>query len=329
MRPMKQQIMSNFKLGFMVTTAFALFTVAVYLIGSKQNMFGESFQISAVFKNVNGLQPGNNVRYAGINVGTVDKILIISDSTVQVSMKINSEVRKFIKKDAFASIGTDGLVGNMLVNISPGSGDQPQVDHLDMIASFSRTDTDDILSTLSSTNENIAVLSRNLLTTTDYINNGQGTITALLKDTALLNSFRNSMTNLELATAQSVSIIRKLAGFTNYLNRNDNLLSLVVKDTVYVSKLEQTISELNSSSSNLNYVTDELKTATNSIANGNGPLNTLLFDSVMSQDLKESISNIKESTILLNENMEAMRHNFLFKKYFKEQNKGQNQKPDR
>ena len=305
----------------MITTALALFTVAVYLIGSKQNMFGESFMISAVFKNVNGLQTGNNVRYAGINVGTVDRITIVSDSTVEVSMKINNEVRKFIKKDAFASIGSDGLVGNMLVNISPGSGDQPPVDHLDRITSFSRTDTDDILSTLSSTNENIAILSRNLLTMTQHINEGQGTITALLRDTALLNSLKNSLSNLELTTANSVKIMVKLDDFARGLEDNDNLLNLMMNDTVNASKITSIISELNSSSHNLNQVTKELKRATSALSQGVGPLNTLLYDSVVSNDLKISISNIKEGTVLLNENMEAMRHNFLFKKYFKEQNK--------
>ena len=314
---MKHQIGSNFKLGLMVTAAMALFIVAVYLIGSKQNMFGESFHISAEFKNVNGLQTGNNVRYAGINVGIVDRMDIISDSSVEVYMKIDSDVIKFIKKDAFASIGSDGLVGNMLVNISPGSGDQPQVNNNDQIASFSRSDTDDILNTLSSTNENIAILSRNLLVMTHHINEGQGTITALLKDSTIVNSFKNSLSNLELATANSVNIIGRLDEFSEEINNQENLLNLILRDTVYTNKIQHVIEQLGVSSNDLSVASTQLREATLAISKGSGPINTLLHDSVVSNDLKQSISNIKESTILLNENMEAMRHNFLFRKYFK------------
>ncbi len=318
---MKNQTGSNFKLGLMVTTALAFFIAAVYLIGSRQNMFGETFQISSIFKNVNGLQSGNNVRYAGINVGTVDRIVILSDSTVEVRMKINDDVRRFIKKDAFASIGSDGLVGNMLVNISPGSGDLPPVDHQDRIPSFSRTDTDDILNTLSSTNENIALLSRDLLSITHQINQGQGTITALLKDTSLIKSFKNSLINLELATANSVNIMEKLDQFSTGFNNPDNLLNLILNDTIYVAKIQLIIDSLGDSSKDLNAVTSELKNASSALTDGNGSLNTLLYDSVVSNDLKESIANIRVSTVLLNENMEAMRDNFLFRKYFKKEEK--------
>jgi phospholipid/cholesterol/gamma-HCH transport system substrate-binding protein len=317
---MKNQA-GNFKLGLMVTTAFALFTVAVYLIGSRQNMFGDSFHISAVFKNVNGLQTGNNVRYAGINVGTVDRILIVSDSTVEVWMTIRSDVRKFIKKDAYASIGSDGLVGNMLVNISPGSGNQPQVNDNDRIKSFSRTDTDDILSTLSSTNENIALLSRDLLTTTQYINQGQGTITALLRDTTLLVSIKNSLSNLESVTAQSSNIVKKLETFSSELDNKDNLLNLLLSDTSYSYELKKVVASINSASENLDQVTEELHSASSALLEGDGPLNTLFYDSIVSIDIKESISNINESSILLKENMEAMREHFLFRKYFKKQEK--------
>ena len=317
---MKNQA-GNFKLGLMVTAAFALFTVAVYLIGSRQNMFGDSFYISAVFKNVNGLQTGNNVRYAGINVGTVDRILIVSDSTVEVRMTIKSDVRKFIKKDAFASIGSDGLVGNMIVNISPGSGNQPQVNDNDRIKSFSRTDTDDILSTLSSTNENIALLSRDLLTTTQYINQGQGTITALLRDTTFLASIKNSLSNLESVTAQSSNIVKKLETFSSELDNKDNLLNLLLKDTSYSYELKKVVASINNASENLDQVTEELHSASSALLEGDGPLNTMIYDSAVSMDIKESISNINESSILLKENMEAMRQHFLFRKYFKKQEK--------
>ena len=320
---MKQKASSNFKLGLTVTVAFILFIVAVYLIGSKKNMFGESFHITAIFKNVNGLQPGNNVRFSGINVGTVEKITITSDSTVEVSMKINSEVQQYIKKDALAGIGSDGLVGNMLINIGPGSGEQPPVDDMDYIASYSRTDADDILSTLSSTNENIAILSRDLLTTTRYINEGEGTITALLKDSSLVNSLKVSLSNLELVTGSTVGLIHRLNRLSLKLEANDNLLNLFLSDTSISAQVEEVVLQLDESSQNLLQASVDLKntTAALSDSNGQGPANALLYDSAMTNDIQTSVRNIREGTELLNENLEAMRQHFLFRKYFKKQEK--------
>lgn len=327
---MRQHKGTNFKLGLMVTIAFAIFIVTVYLIGSNRNMFGDTFSITAVFNNVNGLQSGNNVRFAGINVGTVDKIVIVSDSTVAVHMRIDNEVKRYIKRDAIAGIGSDGLVGNMLINISPGSGDQPPVDHQDRIASYSRTDTDNILSTLSSTNENIAILSRDLLTTTKYINEGQGVITAMLKDRSLLSSLSLSLTNLEMTTANTVVVSNKLHSFSNKLENHQNLVNLILDDTSITTKIEQVVLDLDKSSKNLYHVSTELQKATSALNqhNTNGPLNALLYDSTITDDLKTGIHNIREGTVLLNENLEAMRQHFLFRKYFKKQKKKAPVEPD-
>jgi len=320
---MRHQTTSNFKLGLIVSIALAIFIIAVYLIGNKRNMFSDTFRISAVFQNVNGLQTGNNVRLSGINVGTVDNITITSDSTVEVYMKIDSKVRQYIKKDALAGIGSDGLVGNMLINISPGSGDFPPVENSDRIAAYSRTEADDILSTLSNTNENIAILSRDLLTTTKYINEGEGTITALLKDSSMVNSLKVSLSNLETVSAGTVTLLNRLSGLSRKLENNDNLLNLFLSDTVITSQVEQVVLKLDESSSSLEKASADLQNFTETLTReqGSGPINTLLYDSAISNDLKVSIHNIREGTVLLNENLEAMREHFLFRKYFKKQEK--------
>ena len=162
---MKKEKVNTFKLGLFVTSAVLLFVVAVYLIGNDQNLFQPTFQLQAVFQNAEGLKPGNNVRYAGIDAGTVKKILITSDSTVTVVMALHREMLDYIKKDAIASIGSDGLVGNRILNISPavGSGQAPLVEDEDVIRTYSRIATDDMLEVLGKTNDNIALFSLQLL----------------------------------------------------------------------------------------------------------------------------------------------------------------------
>ena len=214
----------------------------------------------------------------------------------------------------------------MLINISPGSGDLPSVVNNDQITSFSRTDTDDILNTLSSTNENIALLTRDLLKITDNIIQGDGAITALLTDSTMTNNLRQTLINIEQVSEGSIAAVKNLESLSNDFNNEESLLGFILNDTVIVNEVKGVVRQMSESSDNLYNASKELEKATAALSQANGPVNTLLYDSTISQDLKQSIHNIKEGTVLFNENMEAMRENFLFKKYFKNQEKQQKKK---
>ena len=117
---MRNRTLQNLKLGIFTIAGFLIFVAAVYLIGNKQNLFGNNSRIASVFKNVNGLQAGNNVRYSGVNVGTVKKIIIVNDTSIAVDMSIDESAMHLIKRNATAAISSDGLVGSMVINIIPG-----------------------------------------------------------------------------------------------------------------------------------------------------------------------------------------------------------------
>src|SRR5436190_10281670 len=110
----------TWKLGMFVTIGLILFIGTIYFVGKQQNLFGSTFTLQSRFKTVTGLKVGNNVRFSGINVGTVSEIELITDSAVVVKFVIKEEVRRFIKTDAKASIGSDGLMGDKVLTISPG-----------------------------------------------------------------------------------------------------------------------------------------------------------------------------------------------------------------
>src|SRR5690349_4088004 len=108
---MKNSSINNFKLGLFVITGGFVLVLLLYMIGKNRSMFGSNFILKARFTNVQGLKPGNNVRFAGIEVGTVKKINIISDTLVEVEMYVEKNMKKFIKKSAIVNIGTDGVMG--------------------------------------------------------------------------------------------------------------------------------------------------------------------------------------------------------------------------
>src|ERR1035437_3811384 len=142
---MKKTTGNTLRLGIFVSIGLFLFVAGIYFIGQRQQLFSSTFHISGIFKDISGLQVGNNVRFSGINVGTIENIKQITDSTVKVEMLIDEHTRKFIKKNAKAIIGSDGLMGNKIVLIIPGSTCKQQLSNNDTIETTRPISIDDIL----------------------------------------------------------------------------------------------------------------------------------------------------------------------------------------
>lgn len=332
---MAKRTENTVKLGIFITIGAVLFIVAVYFIGNEENMFGANLRISTIFSNVNGLQPGNNVRYSGINVGTVESIVLLNDTTVQVNMKLEKKVRPFIKKDAIASIGSDGLVGSMLVNISPGKGNSGIVEEGDIIDSYSRVETDELLNTLGKTNENIALISNDLLRITSQMVKGKGTIAMLLRDTMLAISLRQSVLNLQATSAHLAAMGGELQQMMAEAKGSTGLLHQLLHDTTVISNLNSSIDqadtvaaqlgpfirEMQQSAESLSAASATLKAMLEELESGQGAAGLLLKDSAAAEDLRQILENLNEGAARFNENMEAMKYNFLFRRYFKKKAK--------
>lgn len=333
---MAQKIKNTVRLGIFVTVGAILFTLSVYYIGNRQNLFGKRHRISTLINNAYGLQAGNNVRYAGITVGSVESIIFHNDSTLKVNMILDDEVKSFIKKDALVSIGTDGLVGNVIVNINPGSGNARTIEDGDILESYSRTDPNELLKTLGNTNENIALLSLNLLEITEKINAGEGTVSHLIGDTKMAEELAYSFSNLRKMTQNLVQTSEQLQVLMRQISEGNGLLPYLLNDNTLPKQMESFVKDLDSliiennkpvmanlktASKDITVATNELKTALERLNEGEGPANTILTDADAAQDLKDILNNLNEGTARFNENMEALKSNFLFKKYFKKQEK--------
>lgn len=190
----------TWKLGMFVTIGLVLFIMAVYFIGKQQNLFGSTFHISSQFKTVSGLEVGNNVRFSGINVGTVEQIQLKNDSTVNVILVMKEEVRKFIKTDATASIGSDGLMGDKVLTISPGAKSQKVIEDNGQIASVDGIEMQDLMKSVKKSVDNVGIISDELAIFSHSMNNGNGALARLIKDDKMANSVSNTLSNLESGT---------------------------------------------------------------------------------------------------------------------------------
>jgi phospholipid/cholesterol/gamma-HCH transport system substrate-binding protein len=180
---MKTTSGQKIKIGLFVLVGLVVIFLGIFLIGSQKSMFNSTFGVYGIFKNVNGLMVGNNVRFAGINVGVVEGINIVSDSAVRVDLTLNNNVKKFIKKDSKVSIGSDGLMGDKLVVISPGgTTSRAEVEGGDKLIAVNPLDVDKIINKLTHVADNAEELTSNLTEIVRDINQGKGSIGKLLKN---------------------------------------------------------------------------------------------------------------------------------------------------
>ena len=178
------------RLGLFIAGGLALFVFAIFIIGKQKHLFNPVFKLTSTFHSVSGLQVGNNIRFSGIIVGTVDNIRIINDSTVRVDMLVKKDVKQFIRSDCEVAIGSEGLIGDKVLKITQGSSDAPMVREGQRLVSAEPVELDDIMASLQITADQLAEIMVN-------INSGNGTLGRLINDSSIANNFSQTMVNIK------------------------------------------------------------------------------------------------------------------------------------
>jgi len=216
----------NFKvrLGLFIVGGMALFVIAIFIIGKQQNLFDPVFKLTTTFFNVSGLQVGSNIRFSGIDVGTVDKIKIINDSTVQVGMLIKKSVQQFIKSDCEAGIGSSGIIGDRVLIITQGSNDAPIAKDGQKITSNEPVETDAIMASLLITANNAAIVSDQLVEIVIKINSGEGTLGRLIMDSTIAENINQTIVNLKKSSKglnENMNAAKENFLLKGYFNRKE------------------------------------------------------------------------------------------------------------
>lgn len=318
---MTKETIKNIRLGFFVLAGTVLLILALYFIGSNSNLFSKTFKMYATFSNVNGLKEGNNVRYAGIDVGTIKNIEIINDTTIRVEMSVEADLKKVIRKNSTVTIGTDGLMGNKLINIAPGTSAMTLINEGDELSSVATINTEEMLRTLDKTNKNILIISANLRYITQNITDSRGTLYTVLMDTTIALQLKHTLGNIDVVSNNILQISADLNDVVSEAKNGRGLLGTLVKDTVIADDLSKAVKEVRTAGEQINTSAGELKVILNKVNTGDGTLSTLINDTASANSLKRSLVNIDASTKKLPALMEALKHNFLFKAYFKKQEK--------
>jgi phospholipid/cholesterol/gamma-HCH transport system substrate-binding protein len=203
----------TFRLGIFIVSTLLIFAAGVFWIGEKQYLFHSTYRLQAEFQNVAGSNGGAEVRVGGIHEGTVRQIQlpIRPNERVRVLMDMARATRSVIKHDSVATIQSEGLVGDKFVEISFGSEKSPKVKDGDTIQgqpplqiSDLLNKTSEVLDTTKGAIDNVNQTASNLNSITTKINQGQGSIGALINDKKIYqnvnagtNAFKEDMEALK------------------------------------------------------------------------------------------------------------------------------------
>lgn len=289
-------------MAIFIIAGSALFLVAIFVIGSKQNLFTSTMKLQSVFGTVSGLQEGSSVRFNGINVGTVNKVEIISGNKVRVEMTIVSSVKKFIKRDSKAKVISEGLIGNKIVDITPGSETVQSIDDGDLLESIKPIEAEDILKSLKETSENASIITKDIANIVSKVDSGEGSLGQLINNKSMYNNIDSTLRGFTTS-----------AGLVNYVLRNvttsvDVITTEVIPMTQKIRNITEDITEITRKMNSSESVAGTLLTDTN-FANH---LQSLI------RNADQTTANLEQGSFSFSQNMEALKHNFLFKGYFED-----------
>jgi phospholipid/cholesterol/gamma-HCH transport system substrate-binding protein len=223
------------RLGMFIAGGVALFVLAIFIIGKQKNLFNPVFKVTTTFYNVSGLQVGNNIRFSGINVGTVNNITIVNDSTVEVELLIRKNVRQFIKSDCEVAMGSEGLIGDRLLIITQGSTQAPLVKDGQQLISKEPVEMDAIMASLQVTAINATIISGQLAEIMTHINSGNGTLGRLIKDSTIAENLNQTVSNLKKSSKglnENMNAAKENFLFRGYYKRKEKEAEKVKADTV-------------------------------------------------------------------------------------------------
>lgn len=282
------------RLGMFIAVGLAIFMIAIFFIGRQQNLFNPVFKVTTNFQNVSGLLVGNNIRYSGINVGTVDNITIINDSTVQVDLLIRRNVQQFIKADSQAGIGSEGIIGDRVLIITQGSSHAPTVEDGQHILSKEPIETDAVMASLQTSAANAEIITLQLSQIMMDINRGEGALGRLIQDPAIADNITQTIENFKRSSEgldETIEVTKQ-----NVFEFMENLQLTAAKTEIASQELGEIMTKINS---------------------GEGTLGALINDTTLSANLNQTIINLMQGTHGLDENMQALKQNFFFRRYYR------------
>lgn len=315
--------------GLFVLLGLVILVAGILVLGTQQNKFSKNLVVTTYFHDVKGLKVGNNVWFSGVKVGIIKNISFESVENVKVIMHIEEKSSDYIRKNAIATLGSDGLIGNAIISLVGGTSEVPAIESDDVLKSGSSGGMDAMMATLQVNNENLVEITRNFASLSQQMVDGKGTVGALLTDDAIATNLKQSVVSLNKVMTDANKAVTNLVTLSNKLNSDQGLIHDLTTDTEVFASLRESAAQLqgvtqtaNALMSNLNQTTERLNAKDNAIG-------VLTNDPATANEIKQIITNLNMGSQKLDQNMEALQSNFLLRGFFKKKAKEQAQQTEK
>lgn len=311
--------------GIFVIAGIAILLAGVFILGGKDKTFKKGVSANALFMDVNGLAKGSNVWYEGVKIGVVKKVTF-ADSGVMVNFTIEEEVQKKIRMDTKVKLSTDGLIGNKILVLFGGSNASPEITPGNILQVENGISTDQIMATLQNNNKNLLEITDNLKMVSKALVDGKGTLGKLLNDPSINDALQATMVTLNHAGYNAQTFTANLSEFSKKLNSKGYFFNDIATDTTIVASLKQTAVQFHQVSQKANEVVENLDATTSMLNSNKSPVGVLLHDETAAVNIQHTLNNLDAGTKKLDENMEALQHNFLLRGFFKKRARAEEKK---
>jgi len=304
--------------GLFVFIGLIFFLAGILIIGNLRETFNRKMELVSLFDDISGLQPGNNIWFSGVKIGTVSSLNFHGKSQVEVSMNVAISAQKYIRKDAKVKISNDGLIGNKILVIYGGTDAFAQVQESDTLEVEKTFTSEDMINTAQENNKNILAITNDVKAITKKLAAGEGSIGKMLDDSLMYTNINATIVSLQKASAKAQQMLGSLADFSSNLNKKGTLANELTTDTVVFKSVKASVLQLQQMADTATALITNIKQIS---SNPNTSIGVLLHDEEAGAHLKASLKNLESSSKKLDEDLEAAQHNILLRGFFKKKAK--------
>jgi phospholipid/cholesterol/gamma-HCH transport system substrate-binding protein len=304
--------------GLFVFIGILILIAGILMVGNLRGTFSRKMQVVAIFDDVNGLQEGNNVWFSGVKIGSVSDISFYGQSQVAVTVNIELNAQEYIRKDAKIKTSADGLIGNKILVIYGGTTNAGVIESGDTLKVEETFSSEDMLNMVQENNKNLLAITSDFKVISAGLAAGEGTIGKLLMDESIYDKVVQTTARLDQTAAGMAEVVKTLNTFSKDLNKSGGLAHELVADTTVFPAIRATVVRLEQMVDSAAILMNNLKDMS---SNPNSPVGVIMQDEQAGAQLKQVIENLESSTYKLDEDLEALQHNFLLRRYFKKKKK--------
>jgi phospholipid/cholesterol/gamma-HCH transport system substrate-binding protein len=304
--------------GLFVFIGILILIAGILMVGNLRGTFSRKMQVVAIFDDVNGLQEGNNVWFSGVKICSVSDISFYGQSQVAVTVNIELNAQEYIRKDAKIKTSADGLIGNKILVIYGGTTNAGVIESGDTLKVEETFSSEDMLNMVQENNKNLLAITSDFKVISAGLAAGEGTIGKLLMDESIYDKVVQTTARLDQTAAGMAEVVKTLNTFSKDLNKSGGLAHELVADTTVFPAIRATVVRLEQMVDSAAILMNNLKDMS---SNPNSPVGVIMQDEQAGAQLKQVIENLESSTYKLDEDLEALQHNFLLRRYFKKKKK--------